>query len=215
MPVRNPSNRYGRNIVGKFPSLKLGRMVVFESRIEQDQIYLMEYDQNVVFYEEQPFTIEYQYEGRLYKYTPDFRVVEVSGRHTLVECKPQRFINKDDNQRRFEAGQQWCAGHSWEFRVVTDQDARVGFRLENIKMLWQFARYKVSPDMKARIYAALNTDNVLTLDGLAARIDPNNPRSAVVPIFHLLFHHELETLIVEAKITGNSPIYLPQAAEVV
>ena len=48
MPVRTPSNRYGKNIVGKFPSLKLGRMVVFESRLEGDPVYLMEYDPKVV-----------------------------------------------------------------------------------------------------------------------------------------------------------------------
>lgn len=117
MPVRNPSNRYGRNIVGRFPSLKLGRMVAFESRIEQDQIYLMEYDQNIVFYEEQPLTIEYRFENKLYKYTPDFQVVDANDRYTLVECKPQKFVVTDKNQRKFDAGKLWCTSRNWELRV--------------------------------------------------------------------------------------------------
>ena len=62
MPVRTPSHRYGRNVVGKFPSLKLGRMVCYESRLEREQIYLMEYDLEVVYYEEQPLLIEYLWE---------------------------------------------------------------------------------------------------------------------------------------------------------
>lgn len=215
MPVRKPFTRYGRNIVGKFPSLKLDRMVAFESRIERDQIYLMEYDPNVVFFEEQPFSIDYKYGGKELKYTPDFRVVDANGRHRLIECKPQKYVNKDDNQRKFAVAKEWCLHRNWEYKVITDNDTRSGFRLQNVMMLWQFARHHVSVALKARIYGVLNSENPLTVDELAARFDPDNPRTAVISIFHMLFHHELFTLIDQAKITGNLPIYLSQDKEVV
>ena len=210
MPVRNPVNRYGRNIVGKFPSLKLKRMVVYESSIERDQIYLMEYDPNVVFYEEQPFVIDYEADGKQLTYTPDFRVVERSGRHLLVECKPQEYVTTEKNLRKFAAAEAWCVGQNWTFKVVTEQETRSGFRLENVMMLWQFARHQVSLNIKARIYDVLNSANRLTLDDLATCLDPYNPTSATVPILCLIYHHELSTNIDEAKITGNSPIYLSQ-----
>ena len=215
MPVRIPTNRRGRNIVGKFPSLKLGRMVAFESTIERDYIYLLEFDRKVVFFEEQPLTIEYKFEDRQHKYTPDFKVVDASGRHLLVDCKPLAYVDTDDNKRKFAAATQWCVDQNWEFQVIIDQDIRAGHRLDNIKMLWQFARYNVSPDINARIIAALNSTVPLTLDELTAQVAPNNPRSATIPILHMMFHHQLRTLIDETKITGNSPIYLPVAKEVV
>jgi hypothetical protein len=58
MPVRKVSNR-GGNIIGRFPSLKLERMVDFESLIERDFIYMLDFDSDVVSFTEQPLTIEY------------------------------------------------------------------------------------------------------------------------------------------------------------
>ena len=71
MPVRKVSNR-GGNIVGRFPSLKMGRMIAFESLLERDFIYLLDYDVRVEWFEEQPLTIEYQHDGQALHYTPDF-----------------------------------------------------------------------------------------------------------------------------------------------
>ncbi len=209
MPVRTPSNRYGENIVGKFPSLKLGRMVFFESRIERDQIYLMEYDPEVVFYEEQPLLIKYTAAGKHYKYFPDFKVVTSNDQQMLIECKADKFVGTDKNQRKIAAGKSWCATRNWEFRLITEQDTRAGFRLKNVMFLWQFARHSMPLDIKARIYTIMNRHHSLTLDELAVRVNPTNPPTVKVPILHLIFHRELVTLIDEAKISGNSPLYLP------
>jgi len=209
MPVRTSSNRYGKNIVGKFPSLKLGRMVFFESRLERDQIYLMEYDPKVVFYEEQPLLIEYTAAGKRYKYFPDFKVVTSSGQHLLIECKADKFVGTDKNQRKIAAGKSWCASRNWEFRLLTEQVTRAGFRLENVMLLWQFARHSIPLDVKARIYAVMNSHPALTLDALSGQVNPDNPRAAIVPILNMMFHHELSTPIDNARISGISPIYLP------
>ena len=108
MPVRNVSNR-GGNVIGKFPSLKMQRMIAFESLLERDFIYLLDYDTAVTWFEEQPLTIEYQHEGKLLHYTPDFHLVE-HGQHVLVECKPEHFVNTTDNSRKFAVAQAWCQG---------------------------------------------------------------------------------------------------------
>lgn len=210
MPVRTPSNRYGKNIVGKFPSLKLGRMVFFESRIERDQIYLMEYDPKVVFYEEQPLLIQYTTAGKRYKYFPDFKVVTASGQHLLLECKAERFVETDKNQRKIAAGKVWCATHNWQFRLITEQVTRAGFRLENVMLLWQFARHSIPLDTKAQIYNIMNNGQSLTLDALSSQVNPDNPRAAIVPILNMMFHHELSTPLDDARISGISPVYLPE-----
>jgi hypothetical protein len=87
MPVRKVSNR-GGNAVGRFPSTKMGRMIAFESLLERDFIYLIDYDSAVEWFEEQPLSIEYLHESKLLHYTPDFHLLE-SGQHVLVECKPE------------------------------------------------------------------------------------------------------------------------------
>ena len=214
MPVRTPSNRYDRNVVGKFPSLKLRRMVCYESRLEREQIYLMEYDLEVVYYEEQPLLIEYLWEDSRYKYYPDFKVVTAGGQQLLLECKAAEFVNTDKNRRKIAAGRRWCAHRGWEFRLITEQETRAGFRLENVMFLWQFARHSVSLETRARIYAVMNSRPGLTLAELAALVSPVAPQTARVPIFHLLFHHELVTPVDEARISDNSPLYLPHAREV-
>jgi len=45
-PVRKATNR-GKNIIGYFPSVKMGRMINFESLIERDFIYLLDFEQEV------------------------------------------------------------------------------------------------------------------------------------------------------------------------
>jgi hypothetical protein len=70
MPVRKVSNR-GGNIIGKFPSIKMRRMIAFESLLERDFIYLLDYDKDVEWFEEQPLTIEYQHEGKRRHCIPD------------------------------------------------------------------------------------------------------------------------------------------------
>ena len=63
MPVRKVSNR-GGNAIGRFPSTKMGRMIAFESLLERDFIYLLDYDPTVDWFEEQPLSIEYQHEAQ-------------------------------------------------------------------------------------------------------------------------------------------------------
>ena len=99
MPVRKVSNR-GGNVIGRFPSTKMGRMIAFESLLERDFIYLLDYDPAVEWFEEQPLSIEYVHEAKLLHYTPDFHLLE-RGQHVLVECKPERFVDTEENRRKF------------------------------------------------------------------------------------------------------------------
>lgn len=84
IPVRKVSNR-GGNAIGRFPSTKMVRMIAFESLLERDFIYLLDYDPAVEWFEEQLLSIEYLHEGKLLHYTPDFHLLE-DGQHVLVEC---------------------------------------------------------------------------------------------------------------------------------
>jgi TnsA endonuclease N terminal len=203
MPVRKVSNR-GGNVVGRFPSMKMGRMIAFESLLERDFIYLLDYDIRVEWFEEQPLTIEYLHDDQALHYTPDFHLVE-AGRPVLVECKPEHFVDTEDNQRKFAVAREWCASHGWEFRVVTDCQVRAGFRLHNVKRLTQYARLVIDPALSRRIDELLHEASTpFTLQTLAQAIGPDDPDRVTASLLHLAFHHHLDVPLDLAPLSGQT-----------
>jgi hypothetical protein len=211
VPVRKVSNR-GGNIIGRFPSLKLGRMVDFESLIERDFIFLLDFDREVESFSEQPLTIEYEANGQAWRYTPDFQVIR-NGRYSLVECKPEKLVQLAKNQRKIAAGQTWCAVRGWSYQLVTDTQLRMGYRLSNIKVLTQFARYPLQPEIRNRIrHVLLTSPTSITVAELMAKAAPDQPQAVQIPIYHLAFHHELLLPIDEAPLSLDSSVRLAEEA---
>ena len=205
MPVRSVSNR-GGNIIGHFPSLKLGRMVEFESLIERDFVFLLDFEPDVAFFVEQPLTIEYEQDGRRRHYTPDFHVVW-KRQNILVECKPEQLIHLPLNQAKSEVAREWCTARGWRFQLVTDNQLRSGYRLENVKFLTQFARYQIEPALKRRIHAFLAaTARPVTVGEIMATLGAGNPSSLAIPIYHMAYHCELIVSMDDAPISLGSPI---------
>jgi hypothetical protein len=208
MPIRRVSNR-GGNIIGRFPSVKMRRMVAFESSIERDYLYLLDYERNIEWFEEQPLTIEYEHNDRALRYTPDFHIVEM-GQNVLVECKPHPLVDKDENHRKFRAARTWCVDRGWRFRIVTDQDIRTGFRLENVKLLTRYARHTVDPKTKGRIYALLRSaQTTMSIDGIVREIACTDFSVATASVLCMAFHHEIFIPVDDSPILGNTRVCLP------
>ncbi|MCC6192818.1 MAG: TnsA endonuclease N-terminal domain-containing protein [Anaerolineales bacterium] len=206
MAVRQVSNR-GGNIIGKFPSLKMGRMVAYESLIELDYLYCLDYEPAVERFEEQPLTIEYLCGGQPRRYTPDFSV-RWAGRQLLVECKPEARLGTEDNQRKFAVARQWCAERGWEFCVITDRALRTGYRLQNVKLLTQYARYPILPELRASIYGLLRQASATsTLHDLLRQVQPAQTPVVWASLLHLAFHHEIVLPLEAAPISLASPIH--------
>ncbi|MDM8520288.1 TnsA endonuclease N-terminal domain-containing protein [Anaerolineales bacterium HSG6] len=209
MTARQVSNRSGRNMIGRFPSLKLERMVSYESLIEQDYIYLLEYLPQIESYQEQPVTIHYKVGRKSYRYTPDFQVVE-AGQPRLVECKPAERVNTPQNQRKFLAAQQWCQSRNWRFQVVTEKAIRAGHLLKNVKDLWRHAHHPVSPIVEGQIYAALHRyRRPLPIAMLAQAVDEADTSAIVRTILTLLFRHNLYVSM-ESRLSAQSVVSFPK-----
>ncbi len=190
MAVRKVSGR-GRNMIGHFPSLKMRRMVAFESLIEQDFLYILDYEQDVITFAEQPVRIEYEWQGKILHYTPDFHVVRLGGQG-LVECKPQALVASEENQRKFKVAVEWCRKKDWSFEVVTDLALRAGHRLNNIKLLTRYARSSADPVVLRGILENLASKPFpTTLLEAANLIQPDCPDQGVTMLLHLAFHHRL------------------------
>lgn len=142
MGVRKITNKGVKKVIGKFPSLKMQRIICWESQIERDYIYLLEFDPAVISYAEQPLRISYYLDSKERHYTPDF-LVKRSDKNLIVEVKQEDKAQKEENQRLFRIASAICARDNYEFVVVTDAMIRVPPRLDNIKLLTRYQRVPI------------------------------------------------------------------------
>lgn len=209
MAVRRVTH-HGGNVIGRFPSLKMQRMVSFESTIERDYAYVLDFEPEVTSFSEQPLTLEYVAANQVRRYTPDFEVVRTNQRHGLVECKPQQLIHTDDNQRKFAAAQAWCAERGWQFEVVTDTQLRTGYRLQNIQFLTYHARFTFSAQHKSQVQAILAAHPAeMTVGEVVGCLADADRAQSLALIWHMAFHHEVLLPLDGAPLSAQSVIRLP------
>ncbi len=208
MGVRKPSNR-GKNIIGYHSAIKTGKMEAYESTLECDFLFTLDFDPLVKNYYTQPLTIEYQHMGKRYKYTPDVLAESDYQPTLLVECKPQRLVKREINIRKFNAANDYCLERGWQFKVVTEQEIRQGFRLKNIKMLARYARSELDSAVRDLIWETLLTaDSPPTVLELATNAIPDNLNMGIVQIYRMIFNHELCVELDENLVSVNSSVLL-------
>ena len=122
MAVRRITNG-GRKIIGKFPSIKMGRAVWWESQIERDFIYYPEMDPGVIAFKEQPLKIRYLLDGKIHSYTPDF-LLERADRKQIVEVKDEKAAASEEFNLLFRCVAPICKANGYEYLVITDREIR-------------------------------------------------------------------------------------------
>jgi TnsA endonuclease N terminal/TnsA endonuclease C terminal len=151
MPVRNiPKNH--RRVTGFVASGVNANQVAFESTLERDFMLLVEFDQDVLSYEEQPVRIDYlSADGQARHYTPDilvtYRQTSTTPKHPLlVEIKYRRdlFACWRELKPKFRAARRYAKERGWTFKIVTEVEIRTPY-LKNVKFLRQFQRRPVNP----------------------------------------------------------------------
>ena len=200
-------------MIGRFPSLKMGRMVAFESLIEQDFLYLLDFEPDVMAFSEQPVQIEYTWEDKKLHYTPDFHVIREKGEE-LIECKPQKLVDRDDNQRKFNAAREWCQNQGWHFRVITDEEIRAGNRLNNIKLLTRHARVNFAPGIVQQVILALHGIHYpQPLCEIAKLVLPDYLELGVSVLLHLTYHHQIQLDFNHEPISASTMIQSSEYAK--
>ncbi len=152
----------GKKVIGKFPSIKCGKMVWWESQLERDFLYLIEIDPDVLSYEEQPLKIEYFSDGKVRKYTPDFLVIRTD-RKQIVEVKDEKKAKKEEYVELFRKIGPICAQEGYEFIVATDREIRVQPRLKNVKFLFKYAKTPVMTAHQVLLYSIFGDREALPL----------------------------------------------------
>lgn len=134
----------GRKNITRFPSLKMKRVICGESLLELDYHNLLEFDSDVLSFQEQPLKIEYILDGSNHFYTPDLLVVRANGQRQIIEVKREADAVRPENQLLFSLVRPICERASYVFGLALDRDIRREPRLRNVKVLLRYARTHVS-----------------------------------------------------------------------
>src|SRR3954470_21112882 len=137
MPVRKIPRFGAQKNLGKFASVKTGRIAWFESLLERDYMYLLDFDPQVSYWHEQPFKIRYVLDRKTHYYTPDFEVHR-GAKKKVVEVKSQPQVDSGKFDIIFRAATSACADDGYEFVIATDKMIRQQPKPDNIKKLWKY-----------------------------------------------------------------------------
>ena len=208
MPIRKVKST-GRNVTGSFPSGKMGRMIHFESLVERDCLYALDYFPIVKTIEEQPLTIEYKVGNKRKSYTPDFLVTLHDHRKFLFECKPEAFVDTEKNRLLYNVGVAYCEPpRHWHYKVVTDTKLRDCNFVANLKELRRFAKYEIDRHIQIKMLDLLaRSTQPLTVGEAIVYLNPENPERMVIPILNMAYHQKLYLSLRPDPISLDSIIY--------
>lgn len=183
-PSRKAGNNHGSNVIGSYPSRKMGVTINFEShKCELPAIHLHERDDAVLEYWDQPESIKISYPGKTRKtdsflYTPDFLVLRTGGA-VLQEWKnekdlvaqsvkaPNRYVKRDDGGWSCPPGEAAAAELGLGFEVHSTDEIN-WFLQRNIVFLEDYFRkaHVVAETITAEIIAVIAANPGIPLNEL-------------------------------------------------
>lgn len=196
-------------------SLSSGGTASFESSLERDWLIALDFDPSVRVIREQPFSIQYELDGQMRRYTPDILAesISVDGRAlvTVYEVKPLDELRNDWHRYkpRFRAAIRHCRTKGWKFKIVTEREIRTPF-VTNAKFLRRYRAVKPQPLIAEQLLYTLKALGETTPQALlAAAYLPEEKRMAAVPeLWRLVVNRQIVALLDET-LTMQSPIWYP------
>ncbi len=182
-PVRRVRGR-ASNVSGRYPSVKMGVSIQFESQhVELWAIYAMERDDDVLEYYDQPTRIQLHYRSlRGHKtspwHTPDFLVIRRNGAgfeewkpentlEGLTKRMPERYQPDPRGGWRCPPGEQAAGALGLTYRVRTSGEYHPQY-IHNLKFLQNFWThpFSISPQAEQKIRDALAVYPGISVDAL-------------------------------------------------
>lgn len=160
---------------GYFASYKNKIQIAFESVLERDFYMLLEFDDNVISYIEQPITINCEYrDGSRRKYTPDCLVTYKDGTEQYYEVK---YINEIRNDSELREKLDFLKSyfydeHTLKFDIFTDEEISKIY-LDNLKFLYKFAFIPYDNEKIIKINKILNEVDKISVKELLNVLSDN------------------------------------------
>jgi len=193
-----------RSSTGQVPIYREGISVQFESGLERDLIERFDFDSGCTRIRTQGFYLEYEYEGKVHRYTPDVELLcdlnrvegfEFSHSSVLIEVKYQSDLQKSwsDFAPRFHAATTWCRWNARQFMVLTELDIRTPL-LQTAKALRRYLAWPADPWFESLVRRHLSHLKKPTLGGLIDSIQERYDhiaRADVVDIVYAMLAQEI------------------------
>jgi putative transposase len=210
------------NVSGRYPSMKMGCSIQFESQhVELWAIYAMERDDNVLEYYDQPTRIQLHYHARSGRktspwHTPDFFVIRRDGAG-FEEWKPTDALDKlavrmPECYQREASGRWQCppgetAAHALglSYRVRTSNEYHP-LSIQNLKVLQDFWThpFTLTAETQAQVLQALRLYPGVSV---AAFLDAY-PEIAVDVIWYLLASQQIFTDLAATSLMSWEEVFL-------
>ena len=138
-------NRGYKQTVGNFSSCKMKTSVWYDSALQRDFMYWLEFDPDVIAYKTPAISFDYYSNGKLKNYVPDFQVVRRQKKQ-IVDVNSKKIIESDKYRRLYQQLSGICDEKGWKFVALTESEVQLEPILSNIKLLYRYARENFSVD---------------------------------------------------------------------
>lgn len=195
-PIRIPKSHRGkRGMVGQVSFSSSGQVVVFDSKIEMENILLLDFDPRFAALLGQP--LRFEIKTTEWEHTPDLFAREQDGSACLFDVKGEEEQNDPANQLIFSRTRSVCEELGWEYEVLGE--IREPFR-KNLLLLAGFRREPFDPGGLAdEVVETCATPTTIAELGHLCSV------TAVVRplVLHLLWRHvlrcDLETRVIDRE----------------
>jgi hypothetical protein len=202
-----------RSITGHFPSIKNNTSLSFESKLEKAHFLALEFDNEVISYQEQP-QIEIFFNGKNQIYSADCyikRVKNSSKKDSIVEVKYTNEIEKKKEyfEKRFESAKVSSNKLNLDFEVYTEENHSEIY-LDNLDFLYRYKLYPIENKYENQIINLVKQNRRVSAFELANLISQNLKNYPTISncIWDLVCKEKLKSDLQSAKVTMNSFVEL-------
>ncbi len=143
---RQPRKKRGyKQTVGNFSSCKMKTSVWYESTLQRDFMYWLEFDPDVISYKTPAISFDYYSNGKLKHYVPDFQVIRRQKKQ-IIDVKSKKTLESDRYRQLYQHLSRICDEKGWTFIALTESEVRLEPIFSNIKLLYRYARENFSID---------------------------------------------------------------------
>lgn len=142
---------------GRSPSRKStdGGPISYDSGLSKDALRLFEVASEVETIVAEPFVLEYELDGEIQRYRPDYLLYLRDGTRAVVEIKYQADADHPDNKKRFKAIRSLLERAGAIFAVLTEATLRTKTLRENLAAVESQRHLDVSDSTLRTIFECL------------------------------------------------------------
>ncbi len=206
-PQRKIKKNY-RSVTGHFPSVKNNKSLSFESLLEKAHFLLLEFDNSVKEYYEQP-QIEILFKEKIVTYSIDcyiHRTKESGLKDTLIEVKYAKELVKEKEyfEEKFKATRKFTNDNDLSFDLFTDE-SYTEIYLDNLDFLYRFKLNPITNILEENILELFSKKPISAYE-LSQKISNNPIEYANVSncIWDLVSKEKVKTNLQKEKLSMHS-----------